>query len=167
MKMPISTDVRTGSSKMQPIYDAGPLYGPLREVHEADWPTLPPADDSERLIRTLEARFARWRKAKDLIDADWLKDSRQRVQEAAKEIDADELKIALAAEEEKRLAYFTEDALQNEAYIRALGVAIKKSADARNAVWLAAARARLARATRAINAETNRRDRKLLDRKRR
>jgi hypothetical protein len=163
VKQAISNDASSGSSRMQPQYDAGPLYSPLLEALEADWPT---AGDRERLIRALEARFDRWRRAKDVIDADWLKGSQQRVQEAGQEINADKLKVALEAEEEKRRAYFAADAEENQRYVAALGLAIKKSSDARNAAWQRAAEARLRRATNAINADINRRDRELLLRKR-
>jgi hypothetical protein len=124
-------------------------------------------EDAPSVIAALEQRWAKWRKLKNVIDADWLKASRHRVQEAAKEINADRLNAALEAEEEKRRKYFAEDAAQNEAYVRALGSAIKKSADARNAAWRTAAEARLRRATKAINADINRRDRELLQRKQR
>jgi hypothetical protein len=124
-------------------------------------------EDAPAVVAALEQRWAKWRKLKNVIDADWLKGSQERVREAAREIKADKLKAALEAEEEKRRAYFAADAEENQRYIAALGSAIKKSSDARNAAWRTGAEARLRRATNAINADINRRDRALLARKRR
>jgi hypothetical protein len=124
-------------------------------------------EDAPSVIAALEQRWAKWRKQKDILDRDWLKASRERVAAAAQLVGEDKLKIALDTEEEKRRVYFVQDAEENAQYVAALSAAIKKSADARSAAWLASARARLARATRAINADTNRRDRELLARKRR
>lgn len=111
------------------------------------------------VVAALEQRFARWRKQQDEINADWLKASRQRVQDAAAEVDADKLKLALAAEEEKRLDYFASDAEETARYVAALAAAIKKQAADRNAAWRASAEARLRRATAEINRDIVSRER--------
>jgi len=124
-------------------------------------------EDAPFVVAALEQRWAKWRRLKNVIDADWLKASQERLREAANEINVDKLKSALEAEEEKRGAYFAADAEENQRYVAALGLAIKRSSDTRIAAWRTTTEARLRRATNAINAEINRRDRELLERKRR
>jgi hypothetical protein len=139
----------------------------LRELPDGLTPRDFEWEDAPCVVAALEARWKKWRKQKDLLDRDWLEASRRRVQAAAAEINADKLKLALAVEEEKRLAYFKADAEENEQFVAALGAAITRQAKARNDAWRASAEARLRRATKAINADINRRDRQLLARKRR
>lgn len=139
----------------------------LRELPDGLAPKDFEWEDAPCVIAALEKRWATWRRQKDLLDADWMKASRQRVQDATDAVNVDKLKAALAAEEEKRLAYFAADAEENARFVAALGAAIKKQAADRISAWRASAEARLRRATNAINEDINRRDRELLRRKRR
>jgi hypothetical protein len=157
MKMPISNDMRTGSSRLQPIYFE-PTDDVLREIAEAEFLTQP-AEDKQ--LRMLEQRWQTWLRQKDKLDADFRRQSLARVAAAAKEINADRLKAALEQEEEKRLAYFQSDAEENAKYVAALTAAIKKQAADRISAWRTEAEAHLRRATASINADIVAKERKL------
>jgi hypothetical protein len=149
MKMPISTDATSGSSRMQPQYDESPLYGALWEVHDADWPTEPPSGDRERLIRALEVRWERWRKAKDAINADIRRAYLARLEEVGREIDADRQKQMRDDLDAQHAVYAAADTAENQRYLDAIYAAKQK----KDAAWLATARARLGRATKSMNAD--------------
>jgi hypothetical protein len=157
MQPALSTDQRTGSSRLQPIYDAGPLYSPLAEALEADWPTTRPGSMDERRIRALEARFDRWRRAKDEINADIRAAYLRRLEEVGREIAADRRKQMLADLDAQQAVYAAADAAENQRYLDSI-VAARQT---READWKKQALARLARATKEINADIVASERKL------
>jgi hypothetical protein len=149
----ISTDMRTGSSRLQLIYEECALYGPLREVHEAEWPTQPAED---KAMRHLENDWLRWRKAQDTINADIDRAYRKRAEEVGREIDEDQRKQQLEDLEAQRAMYAAADAAQNQRYLDAIFAGKQK----RDADWRKQATDRLANATRDINRSTLRAERK-------
>jgi hypothetical protein len=160
MKMPISTDVRTGSSRLQPIYDSGPLFVGLAAARDAEFLTQPATDKHERL---LEQNFLRWRRTQDVINAEIHRQYLARAEEIGMEVEADRRKQMLADVDAQQAEYAAADAAENQQYLDRIAAAKQK----READWRKQATARLAKATRAINADINRRDRELLKRKRR
>jgi hypothetical protein len=111
----------------------GPLYGPLREAHGADWPAEPPAGDRERLIRALEVRWERWRKAKDAINADIHRAYLARLEEVGREIDADRHEQMRDELDAQHAVYAAADTAENQRYLDVIYAAKQK----KDASWLA------------------------------
>jgi hypothetical protein len=111
----------------------------------------------------VEARWQRWRAAKDAVNQDWLKAQLERVAEIAKEVDRDKQRTAMEAEEKKRDDYFRQDYEENQQFVSALAAAHQAKVDA----WKKSAQERLTRATRQINREVVERERRIFGVKRR
>jgi hypothetical protein len=120
-------------------------------------------EDAPSVIAALEQRWAKWRRQKDAINADIHRAYLRRAEEIGREVEADRRKQMLADLDAQQAVYATADAAKNQRYLDTIVAAKQK----RDADWRKRAMARLARATREINLDINRRDRELLARKRR
>jgi hypothetical protein len=121
-------------------------------------------EDAPCVVAEIEKRWARWRKAQDSIAADWLKSSRERVQEIAKLVDADKRQQQMDAELAQRDAYFAASEAENLKFVAALKAAFATKAAAKKQEadeWKKQATERLAKATRAINREIVDRERRV------
>ena len=105
----------------------------------------------------LEAKWQRWRAAKDSVNRDWVKAQLERVAEIAQEVDRDKQKTGVEEEEEKRRAYFLQDHQENQQFVAALVATHKAKVEE----WRIAAQERLRKATAQLNRETINRERKL------
>jgi hypothetical protein len=157
MKTAISNSMLTGSVRLQPQYFDAPRWGLLLEVDQAEFLFQPPTN---KALRLLETRWMQWQKQRALIDADFRREHLARVEAVKVEIDAAQRQQLMDDAEEKQRVYFAADAAETQKFVDALCEHSQKR-------WRTAAEARLRRATNAINAEINRRDRELLARKRR
>jgi len=104
-----------------------------------------------KAARDLNRRWARWLKAKAIIDADWKKDAERRLAAVTEEIERDKLLNDL---EEELAADRAADAKVEIEYLNQLAQIIEK----RKAAWLEAAKKRLARATAEINRDIVKRE---------
>jgi hypothetical protein len=136
MRQAISNDPHSGSSLAQPIYFEAPLGDLWREIAEADFPMQPVRD---RMLQRLEADWNRWLEVKALIDADFLREHRARVEAVKVEIDAAEQKTLIEEAEAKGEANFAADGAETQTFVDALYAHSQ-------AKWRAAAEARLRRA---------------------
>jgi hypothetical protein len=115
-------------------------------------------------MAALDAKWQRWRAAKDLIDADWYRAELERLQEIALTIDRATQATLLDEAEERRRQHAEADQKENEAWVSRMFEAAKKIRDAE----LAAKWARVNRAGAEIQRQEIRADNKiLLERKRR
>jgi hypothetical protein len=154
MKRALSNNVYSGSS---PGWWHAARYDVLDEIREAEFLFRAPADKE---LRQLEERWMQWQKQRALIEADFRREHLSRVEAVKIEIDAARQQQLMDDAEEKQRAYFAADAAETQKFVDALCEHSQRK-------WRTAAEARLRRATNAINAEINRRDRELLARKRR
>jgi hypothetical protein len=154
MKQAISTDLHSGSS---PAWWHAAQYEVLDEIREAEFLFRAPADKE---LRQLEERWIKWQRQRAEIEADFRAAHLAGIESVKVEIDAARQHQLMEDAEAKATAYHAADAAETQKFVDALYAHSQ-------AKWKAAAMARLRRATNAINADINRRDRELLLRKRR
>jgi hypothetical protein len=157
MHQAISNAPHTGSVRLQPQYFDAPRWGLLLEIEHAEFLTQPPADKE---LRQLEKRWMRWQRQRAEIEADFRATHLARIEAVKVEIDTARQHQLMEDAEARATAYYAADAVETQKFVEALYAHSQ-------AKWKAAAMARLRRATNAINADINRRDRVLLLRKRR
>jgi hypothetical protein len=153
----ISSVRSTGSVRLQPQYFDARRWGLLLEIEQAEFLTQPPLDKE---LRQLEKRWIKWERQRAEIEADFRAAHLARIEEVKVEIDAARQHQLMEDAEAKATAYHAADAAGTQKFVDALYAHSQ-------AKWKAAAMAKLRRATNAINADINRRDRELLLRKRR
>jgi hypothetical protein len=157
MKNAISNSMLMGSVRLQPQYFDAPRWELLLEIEQADFLFQPPADEEQR---RLETRWMQWQNQRAEIEADFRAAHLVWIEAVKVEIDAARQHQLMEDAEAKATAYHAADAAETQKFVDALYAHSQ-------AKWKAAAIARLRRATNAINADINRRDRELLLRKRR
>ena len=155
MKQAISLDAATASCRLQPVYFEGVWNSLLAEILDCDWSKHRPR--AERIAGRVEEEWNRWRKAKALIDADWHAEQLKRVEAVALEIDRDRQKQMMEEEEAKLAVYQAQDRLEEGMWLEKIVTAIKKENDE----WLKAAQRRLVAATKDMNRDTVKTERKV------
>jgi hypothetical protein len=157
MKNAISNSMLTGSVRLQPQYFDAPRWELLLEIEQADFLFQPPKDKD---LRRLETRWMQWQNQRTVIETEFRAAHFARIEAVKVEIDAARQRQLMEDTDAKATAYFAADATETQKFVDALYAHSQGK-------WKAAAMARLRRATNALNADINRRDRELLLRKRR
>jgi hypothetical protein len=147
MKQAIGNDVSSGSS---PGWWHAARYEVLDEIREAEFLFRAPADKE---LRQLEERWMQWQKQRALIEADSRREHLSRVEAVKIEIDAARQQQLTDDAEEKQRAYFAADATETQKFVDALCAHSQ-------AKWRNQAEARLARATKSLNADLVKAERK-------
>ena len=118
------------------------------DVGEVEW-----ADDPSiaKAAKDLAHRWHRWNRMKEVIDADWKRDAERQVAAVTDSVEAGLLMNRLDAERESNE---TADAAETDKYFAEL-------AALHDRVWMEQAKKRLAAATRSINKDIARKERRL------
>jgi hypothetical protein len=129
MKKPLSTDLRTGSSRLQPCYFEPPLGELWHELQDVDYPTQAQhVGRQDRLLRSLEDRWHRVRKAQAVIDADFRKAHLARIEAVKAELD-EALQKTLREEAVAKLdAWAAHDAAETKKYLDEMYALLAKKA---------------------------------------
>jgi hypothetical protein len=119
----------SGSSRLQPCYDEAPLGALWHELQDVDYPTQAQhVGRQDRLLRSLEERFTRARKAQAVIDADFRKAHLARIEAVKVELDEARQKTLRDEAVAKLDAWAARDAAETKTYLDELYALLARKA---------------------------------------